>query len=75
MDIKYSTDKHGNKYFPLAHEKGVVDDNGTTLETKIGQVEGDISTLQAAYQALTQSDIVVVADHTAVSSPQVNTIE
>ena len=48
MDIKYSTDKQGNKYFPLAHEKGVVDDNGTTLETKIGQVEGDISTLQAA---------------------------
>lgn len=34
----------------------------------------DIAALQEAYQGLTQNDVVVVADHTAVTSPQANTI-
>lgn len=56
-----------NQVYPQTHERAVVDNNGTTAETKFGL-------LQEAYSALTQSDIVVVADHTAVSSPQANTI-
>lgn len=34
----------------------------------------DVAELRSAYAALTQSDIVVVADHTAVASPVANTI-
>ncbi len=38
MDIKYIKDNEGNKFFPLVHEKGVVDNSGTTLETKLSNV-------------------------------------
>ena len=34
----------------------------------------DIAELRSAYASLTQSDIVVVADHTAVVSPEINAI-
>ena len=52
---------------PQTHERAVIDDNGTTAETKFWL-------LFEAYEGLTQSDIVVVADHTAVASPVANTI-
>lgn len=35
--IRYLKDKDDEVFFPVAHEKGVVDSNGTTLETKLGQ--------------------------------------
>lgn len=35
--IRYVKDKNDEVFFPVAHEKGVVDSNGTTLETKLGQ--------------------------------------
>lgn len=35
--IRYLKDKDEEVFFPVAHEKGVVDSNGTTLETKLGQ--------------------------------------
>lgn len=35
MDIKYIKDREGNSFFPVAHEKVVIDDNGTTLESKL----------------------------------------
>lgn len=60
--------------YPQTHEKAVIDSNGNILENKLGAITSDIGNLQAAYSALTQSDIVVVADHTAVSSPVANTI-
>lgn len=56
-----------NQVYPQTHERAVVDDNGTTAETKFGL-------LFEAYDSLTQSDIVVVADHTTVVSPVANTI-
>ena len=63
-----------NQVYPQTHEKAVIDNNGTTLESKLGQAQSDITGLQSAYAALTQSNIVVVADHTEVSSPAANTI-
>lgn len=45
MDIKYVKDNAGNNFFPLVHEKGVVDDNGTTLETKLQQKQDEITTV------------------------------
>lgn len=36
MDIKYIKDSNGNEFFPLVHEKGVVDDNGVVLTSKLG---------------------------------------
>lgn len=35
--IRYIKDKDDEVFFPVAHEKGVVDSSGTTLETKLGQ--------------------------------------
>ena len=35
--IRYVKDKNDEVFFPVAHEKGVVDSSGTTLETKLGQ--------------------------------------
>lgn len=63
----YDDSARTTQIYPQTHEKAVVDNNGTTAETKFGL-------LQEAYSAITQSDIVVVADHTAVSSPQANVI-
>ena len=35
LKIKKAEDKDGTQYYPQTHEKGVIDDNGTTLETKL----------------------------------------
>ena len=45
MDIKYVKDNAGNNFFPLVHEKGVVDNNGTTLESKLQQKQDEITTV------------------------------
>lgn len=51
---------------------------GGSVDTRIAaetiRAEAAEGLLQQLYENLTQSDIVVVADHTAVSSPQANTI-
>lgn len=44
-NIKYIKDTEGNDFFPVAHEKGVVDDNGTTLESKLLSKQDTISDL------------------------------
>lgn len=42
--IRKVEDKDGVQFFPITHEKAVVDENGVTLDQKIG----DIETLLAA---------------------------
>ena len=117
MDIKYIKDNEGNNFFPVVHEKGVVDDNGTTLESKLQSKQdaiSDIDTIRsgatagatavqpattlagygitdgytksegqalestvdnrlddqdAAIALLNGSEVIVVADHTQVASP------
>lgn len=117
MDIKYVKDNAGNNFFPVVHEKGVVDDNGTTLESKLQSKQdaiSDLSTIRsgaaagatavqpattlagygitdgytktegqalentvdnrlddqdAAIALLNGSEVIVVADHTQVASP------
>lgn len=42
--IKYIEDKNGAVFFPVAHENGVVDDNGTSLASKLnGKQESLVS--------------------------------
>lgn len=43
MDIKYIKDNEGTNFFPVAHEKGIIDNNGTTLESKIGTLNDAMS--------------------------------
>ena len=38
-DINYVKDKNDAVFFPVAHENGVIDDDGNTLATKLGNVE------------------------------------
>lgn len=40
--IKYIEDASGNKIFPITHEKAVRDDNGNTLYSKLGVMNGSI---------------------------------
>ena len=61
------------------NESGEIEDSGKSVSDfatseQVEQNTSDIQELQAAYQGLTQSDIIVVADHTAVSNPETNTI-
>ena len=63
----YEDDAQTQQIMPQTSEKAVIDGNGTTAETKFGM-------LFEAYDGLTQSDIIVVADHTAVVNPSANTI-
>lgn len=51
-----------------------LDDDVQTTLTNVGVNANAIDELRAAYAALTQSDIVVVADHTAVTTPAQNMI-
>ena len=46
----------------------------SNLKSRVNTAENDIDGLQAAYRALYQSSVIVVADHTQVSSPVANTI-
>lgn len=67
-DIKYIKDSNDTVFFPVAHEKGVIDDNGTTLNSKIEEI-------QALYNALTKTDIVVVeSSNWPLSTLEKNTI-
>lgn len=43
--IRYIDDKNGNHVFPVTHERAVMDSDGVTLETKLGQKQDTISDL------------------------------
>lgn len=58
LDIKYIKDTEGNNYFPVVHERGVVDDNGTTLESKLQSKQdaiSDIDTIRSKANSAIQS--------------------
>lgn len=42
--IKKVKDKEGTQFFPVTHERAVRDDNGTTLETKLQNINSTIDT-------------------------------
>lgn len=63
MDIKYIKDNEGNNFFPVVNEKGVVDDNGTTLESK----------LQSKQDAISDIDTIRSKANTAIQSITVGT--
>lgn len=42
--IKKVKDKEGTQFFPVTHERAVRDDNGTTLETKLQNINSNINT-------------------------------
>lgn len=66
LDIKYIKDTEGNNYFPVVHEKGVVDDNGTTLESKLQSKQDAISDLSTIRSGAT-------AGSTAIQSVTIGT--
>lgn len=63
LDIKYIKDTEGNNYFPVVHERGVVDDNGTTLESK----------LQSKQDAISDIDTIRNKANSAIQSVTVGT--
>lgn len=52
--IKYITDKNGEVFYPVTHERGIRDSNGVTLTTKLAQqtaVTNNLGTLVASHEA------------------------
>lgn len=52
--IGYIDDQNGNHVFPVTHERAVMDSDGVTLETKLGQKQNtiqDISTIRSGAAA------------------------
>lgn len=68
-DIKYIQDKGGEVFYPVTHESGVRDSNGTALPTKLSQilaVVGNLSTLvatlDAAVEGMSSNEAVIAWD-------------
>lgn len=57
MDIKYIKDNEGTNFFPVAHEKGIIDNNGTTLESKIGTLNDAMSSKADKATTYTKAEV------------------
>lgn len=43
MEIQWVTDKNGNDFYPVTHQKAVIVDGSKTLDKKLSEMESDIS--------------------------------
>lgn len=65
--IKYLTEQDGTVYYPVTHEKGVMDSNGVTLPTKLAQTNAWISNLGAEVSSLDSAIQSVVRSEASIA--------
>lgn len=59
LSIKHLRDNKSGEsaalFYPVTHESAVVDDNGVTLETKIGEIQGQLVGLNGSAKPIGSS--------------------